>query len=258
MFCRYPSGTNMTFPLLSFEHGDYAVMIHESYGSYLNAVASSGFVICAPLMCPIPCREQQHIHQLNAITAAKTLGSREVLPVRSEGTVGVVGHSTGGMTTLKCAAKDAVSKFGIGSAVTYNGDGPPQSLVHDKVSFEEIESTLPMLLVTGSSDIFEPTGSTQANGDAILKANPKQPLLVAEIDGEGHLDSIDIPLAHRAPLKAAPYIIAFFGHTLTPLSQCTAKYEEVLGVQLKEHSSKYYKNLLFSAEAHKVHETVLV
>merc|ERR1719506_2733739 len=114
MFCEYPEETNMTFPLLSFEHGDTqgGAVLHWGYKSFLEAVASSGFVICAPLMCPLFCREKQHIHQLHAITAAKELGSKGVLPVRPEGEVGIVGHSTGGMTTLKCAATDNVLKYG--------------------------------------------------------------------------------------------------------------------------------------------------
>lgn len=247
MYCIYPTSTDLKFPLLTFEHGDTAgrVILKLGYTEFLEAVASSGFVVCAPLMCAIPCREEQHIHQLNAIIAAKDLGEKGVLPVRTNGTVGAIGHSTGGMTTLKCAAKDMVSKYGIGSAVAYNGDGPPSWLEKDHVNFTDIEETLPMFLVTGSADSIEKEGSTQANGDAILKANPKQPLLVAEIDGEGHLDSITIPVIHKAPLRAAKYIIAFFGHTLTPSPQCILQYQNTMGKELKGASSKYYKNNLF-------------
>merc|ERR1712151_1451417 len=131
----------------------------------------------------------------------------------------------------------------------YNGDGPAESLEKsDNVSFALIEPSLPMFLVTGSSDNIEPTGSSQSNCDAILKANPKQPLLIAEIDGEGHLDSIDIPLVHPAPLKAVPYIIAFLSYTLTPSPPCTASYEKTMGTELQSHSSKYYNNQLFGTE----------
>lgn len=194
---------------------------------------------------------QQSAHQLNAITAAKQLGKTGDLPIRSEGGVGVFGHSTGGMTTIKITNKDDVAKYGIGAAMGYNPDGPAEDLIKkDHVNFGDIEPSLPMFLVTGTRDIIEPRGSTQDDTDAILKANPKQALLVAELNGEGHLDNINIPIVHPAPLKAVPYIIAFFGHTLMRSSaQCTEKYKNLMGDQLKTNSPRYYKNQLFGTES---------
>lgn len=246
MFCTYPTGTNMKFPLVSFEHGDTlgGFMLPFAYGPFLDAVASSGFVVCAPVMCLIACRERQHVHQLHAITAAKALGKKGVLPVRSEFQVGILGHSTGGMTTLKCAARGSVSEYGIGAAVVYNGDGPPGWIGRfDHVNFTDIEESLPIFMVTGTKDIIEPRNSTRKNSDAVLEANPTQPLIVAEIDGEGHLDSVNIPVAHPAPMKAVPFIISFLGYTLTTSAECTTKYKTMLGAQLKDHS-RYWLNQL--------------
>lgn len=256
MFCVYPSVadagqlTGTGFPLLSFEHGDGGGgdLLVTGYASLLEALASSGFVVCAPKLCPISCRNEQATHQLNALVAAQALGTQGKLPIRSGGLVGVVGHSTGGMTTLKCAAEDAVAAHGIGAAMVYNGDGGTELLPSDNVSFDSIDETLPMFMVTGSADVIEPKGSTQSNHDLILTAKPGQRLLTAMIDKEGHLDPNDVPLVHKAKLRAVPYIIAFFGYTLEPSQNCSATYENVLGPQLQSMSSGYYDNRLFSAE----------
>jgi hypothetical protein len=253
MYCRYPTRNNQTagkrFPLLSFEHGDTqgGFVLPVTYGPFLEALASSGFVVCAPLSCLIQCREHQHIHQMNAIVAAKRLGQRGVLPVRLDAKVGVLGHSTGGMTTLKCADKDNVAKYDIGAAVVYNGDGPPSWIARmDHVNFTNIQPSLPIFMVTGTGDHIEPRGSTRKNTDAILKANPGQPLLMAEIDGEGHLDCLNFPIVHPAPLKALPYIIAFLGHALEPSEDCAAEYNHTLGGQLQMHASTIYNHFPFN------------
>lgn len=247
MLCAYPTdGGGASFPLLSFEHGDLGggIDLGIGYKSFLYNVASAGFVVCASLQCPISCRATQHEQQLNAITAAKALGESGVLPVRAEGAVGVVGHSTGGMTTFRCAYKNNTAAYGVGAAVAYNGDGGSE-IAKDNIRFEDIDSALPMFLVSGNKDIIEPKGSTVSNHDAILQVNPSQPLLVALIDGEGHLDPIDI--VRPAPLLAASYISAFFGYTLAPSDECSPAYQSTLGEQLQGASSGYYDNKLFTS-----------
>merc|ERR1712070_698947 len=111
-----------------------------------------------------------------------------------------------------------------GAAVMYNGDGGKELKPSDDVRFVDIDETLPMFMVTGNADDIEPKGSTANNHDLVLAANPEQPLLTAMIDKEGHLDPSNVPIFYHAPLRAVPYIIAFFGHTLGASDVCDAVY----------------------------------
>jgi hypothetical protein len=248
MFCVYPSdgSEGQTYPFISFEHGDLGggATLQIGYKSFLETVASAGFVICAPTQCPYSCRPTQHTHQLHAIDAGKELAAKGTLPIRLDGLVGVAGHSTGGMTTLRCSYAENVEHYGIGAAFMYNGDGGSE-IEGDNITFDAISPELPMFLVTGTKDIIEPKGSTKDNQDRILATNPKQPLLTAMIDGEGHLDPNDVPIVHPAPLRSVPYFIAFFGRELLPSSECLAEYEDALGPQLQAVSPSLYFNQLF-------------
>lgn len=246
MYCVYPTGVEGTFPLVSFEHGDFGggFDLRVSYSEMMKTVASSGFVICAPTMCFYHCRAVQHIHQQRAIVAAKALGTSGVLPVRREGPVGVAGHSTGGMATLRSSYRDAVAELNIGAAVAYNGDGGAE-LANDNITFDLIDPLLPMFLITGTADWIEPKDSTQNNSARILRANPEQPLLGASITYEGHLDPNWATFLHPAPLRAVPFVIAFLGYTLTPPDACSQSYQEVLDGRLRGAAPAWYENHLF-------------
>eukprot|EP00591_Stephanopyxis_turris_P002523 CAMPEP_0195516466 /NCGR_PEP_ID=MMETSP0794_2-20130614/7185_1 /TAXON_ID=515487 /ORGANISM="Stephanopyxis turris, Strain CCMP 815" /LENGTH=299 /DNA_ID=CAMNT_0040645065 /DNA_START=101 /DNA_END=1000 /DNA_ORIENTATION=- len=253
MSCTYPSNIedSKKFPLLSFEHGDFGGgEFFMGYKQFMTKIASAGFVICAPLMCPFPtpaCRAEQHIHQLDAITAGKALGNTGVLPVRRDGGVGVIGHSTGGMTTLKCSTSENVNQYNIAASVMYNGDGG-DIIKNDNVKFEDVDPNLPLFFVTGTADFIEKKGSTEANVNAILDVNPVQPLLAANITGEGHLDPIQLSFFRKAPLLALPFIVAFLCFTLEPSEECNLESKVILGSKLQYVSEQWYIEQLFVNE----------
>lgn len=251
MYCMHPVGdskhTSGEFPLLSFMHGDFGggIVLSTIYDSFLKYVASSGFVICAPLACMVSCRDEQHLHHLRAITAAIDLGAEGVLPIRESGAVGVIGHSTGGMTTLRCSYRENVAAYGIGAAMALNGDGAAL-IADDDIRFRDIDPALPMFLVAGDKDIVEPKNATESNHDLILAANPGQPLLAAKLRGQGHYDANDITFLHPAPQLASPFIVAFFSHALAPRDACTSGYAATLGDQLRAAAPDYYDNRLWN------------
>lgn len=93
----------------------------------MRVMASAGFVICAPKHCWYDCTDKVHIHQLNAITSGKYYGERGELPVRREGTVGLLGHSSGGGSTLRSCYPEYVSNYNIRAAMTYDGTVRPDA-----------------------------------------------------------------------------------------------------------------------------------
>lgn len=248
-YCWYPTDTEKKFPLVSFMHGDNEPVhlpgspshFPPSLEPFLKAVASSGFVVCAPASCriapdpsPACTRSLQYLFQLDAIKTAK---NNKGLPIDLEAKVGIIGHSTGGMTTLKCAYKDYVDAYSIGAAVVVNGDGPPEyNLANDNVSFEDIDPSLPMFLITGTKDKEEPQNSTERNAADILKHHPSQPLLVANIDGEDHSDLLPF-VFDGLKSKSMEYIIAYFWAVLKKSSDCN----DTLLSKLKNASPTYYE-----------------
>jgi dienelactone hydrolase len=219
--------------------------VGETYGDLFKLVVSSGFVVCAPTHCTggQECRDQSVIDLEAALTAAKLLGATGMLPIQEHGPVGIMGHSTGGMTTMKNAYKKVVSKHGIKVAVMYNGDGGQRWLKNDNMKWSEIEPTLPLLFIAGTNDGIEPKEAMPTNVANILAANPTQPYIAAMIAGENHFDSVGHDL--NARLRGGSAAVAFLSMMLKPNDACNEDYKSVLGDQLAAISPTYYDNTVF-------------
>ena len=255
MLCAYPIKTDLKSPLLSFARGpgNGGVFI-TVYQTFMIAMASAGFVICAPVHCAMDCLSVMHLHQLNAFTAAKEHADRGNLPVRREGGVGLIGYSSGGVSTLMCCYSEYVSNYSIGLAMTYDSTGAAYANenMDANLNLETIDSSL-RLFMTAADGLLSETiwDHTIKNAETLLSTNPNQPLLVASIDGVCHSDpasdSTSNPV-HAAPLVAVSYVIAFFTNILKcpELSEgCCEESKRLLEEQLRSVSPTYYYNNLF-------------
>jgi hypothetical protein len=255
MWCVHPEPTYAAekFPLISFEHGDTlgGEDVRNSYAELLHLVASSGFVVCCPTMSTggQENRDKTAIDQATVFEIAKALASNGSLPIRQEGPMGIMGHSTGGMTTMKNSYKDVVARYNIGAAVMYNGDGGWWLQHGDDMRWKDIEPTLPMLFIAGTHDGIEPKDAMPTNYHAILAANPTQPILAAMIATENHFDSV----GQHAKLLGGPAVVAFLSYKLKSNDACNEAYKSVLGDQLAAISPTYYDNRLFNMSGPTVH-----
>lgn len=175
------------FPFLSFAHGTTASAPLSDYNTLLHMVASYGFIIVAVRSCPvIECASMFARDQVAAITACsqnKTYLHPSLKNADFE-TVGVFGHSMGGMSTLAAAGGGGTlnidpAKYNIKAAVsqhpcqdkwdTGNGVKVPTMFTAGSVDkicadgcsarfFAEVPSNVPKILFDiKGADHFEPT-----------------------------------------------------------------------------------------------------
>jgi hypothetical protein len=245
MLCAYPTNTDLKFPLLSLAHGTGAGGWNlGSYLEFMLVMASTGFVICAPEHCWFDCLDKMDIYQLNAITSGKYYGERGELPVRREGTVGLLGHSSGGVSTLRSCYPEDVSNYNIGAAMTYDGTGAAYANERKKADLDlaSVDPSIPLFLAAADEDhIWD---HTIKNAETLLSTNPNRSLLVAGIDGMRHNDMRTWFFHWHQTLKAVPYIITFFTYTLKPSEGCCEESKNVLGMQLELDSTNYYDDHL--------------
>ena len=181
----YPSADALrVFPVLSFSHGDGGggFMLHWAFSGLLRLVASHGFVVVAHKSCfwPWDCGpgmtgSEQYTDQLRVLEWA--LGEAHGLPVDREKAGGVFGQSTGGRTSIQCAA--AASKgtlsgsTSVGAAVALHPDpciGEHDGWLHgDCDSAKDVDG--PIAVFTSSDDTTEPEGSAKANFDAAVSGD---------------------------------------------------------------------------------------
>jgi hypothetical protein len=249
MLCAYPTNTDLKFPLLSLAHGTGAGGWNlGSYLEFMLVMASTGFVICAPEHCWFDCLDKMDIYQLNAITSGKYYGERGELPVRREGTVGLLGHSSGGVSTLHSCYPEYVSKYDIGAAMTYDATGA--AIANEKLNADlnlsSVDPSIPLFVAKGGYDVDVDKDWDHIVNDTetLLSVNPNRSLLTASIDGMEHNEMLTSLFHWYLTLKAVPYIIAFFTYTLKPSGGCCEESKNVLGMQLKLDSTSYYDDHL--------------
>jgi hypothetical protein len=249
MLCAYPTNTDLKFPLLSLAHGlNVGGWKLGSYLKFMRVMASAGFVICAPKHCWYDCTAKMHIHQLDAITYGKYYGGRGDLPVRREGAVGLLGHSSGGVSTLHSCYPEYVSKYDIGAAMTYDATGA--AIANEKLNADlnlsSVDPSIPLFVAKGGYDVDVDKDWDHIVNDTetLLSVNPNRSLLTASIDGMEHNEMLTSLFHWYLTLKAVPYIIAFFTYTLKPSGGCCEESKNVLGMQLKLDSTSYYDDHL--------------
>eukprot|EP00941_MAST-03F_sp_MAST-3F-sp1_P001731 g1731.t1 len=188
----------MTFPLLSFSHGDLAgwPITGFAYGNLLKMIASHGFVVLAHESCQPSCENEQWIDQVHSLEWAiesyknGTAASHPVLKhVNFTAKFGVFGHSTGGRSSIQSAAfassgKSTALRF-IGASVGLNPDPcvGNKKWKHSGCTQAFNVTTVPIAIFTGTGDTIEPKGSAKANYDAF----PTKEKIFAQVKGVSHV-----------------------------------------------------------------------
>jgi len=191
-FIAYPTDTSSRFPFLSFGHGATSGgrPLEPQYTDLLLHIASHGFIIVAPESCPQFCNNWE-VDLLGVIDICRQNPSlHPALERATFDSVGLFGHSMGGVATSKGSVHAA--QHNITAAVGLHG------------CWAESAVTIPSFFTTGTKDPF----ATPAKMDkCVQQATGATPLVYADLLGAGHFEPGGV---YPGPHRFDPYVARFF------------------------------------------------
>lgn len=182
-----PKTAGEKFPFISFAHGTGVSQPLVDYKTALHTVASYGFIVVAVRTCPkLECASPFSHDQLQAITACKNNTKlHKSLATADFSTVGVFGHSMGGMSTLACAGggggKIDPSRWNIKAAVSQH---PCQDVWTNGRGVK-----IPIMFTAGSVDKICADGCSAQFFAAVPSKHPK---VLFDIKGVNHFEPTNI------------------------------------------------------------------
>jgi predicted dienelactone hydrolase len=189
---RFPTDRGAgPFPMVVFAHG-YATQT-SAYAALLDGIAAHGFVVAAPEF-PFTSTaygddiggrdvEAQVDDVSHVITAVRDLAHSSGSPLDGlvdGGSVGVVGHSDGGVTAAAVAFASQVRDARVGAAVTLSG-------ARDDFGGSWFPSSSPAFLaIHGEADGVNPLGASQTLYSSDRSGAPRY---LVGVPGAGHNDA---------------------------------------------------------------------
>lgn len=189
---RYPVARDGgPYPLVVFAHG-YATST-AAYGNLLDGLAAQGFVVAAPefpltsTAIPLPVGDRDAAAQVGdvrfVISAVQDLARASDSPLFgrvTDGPVGIVGHSDGGVTAAAAAFAGDVRDDRIGGAVVLSGAGG------DFGGSWFTSGSAALLAIHGDSDGVNPFG---ASSSLYARDQSGAPRYLVSVTDAGHTDA---------------------------------------------------------------------
>ena len=187
------TGAGQLFPLVVFAHGTGGGSL-VTYQTDLRAVAQYGFIVMAPMSCPLAeCYSSYSYDQLATAVSAASMGAslHPALAAADFSRIGVYGHSMGAMATMLSAAY--ASKYQIGAAVCQ----------HTCIDAGTVGSAVqvPIMYTTSSGDTICPSSYTHTFYDQTHTRK-----VLWEIEGSSHFEPCDTQGALREIEPSARFL----------------------------------------------------